>query len=376
MLSIEMLPAERGDALLLGYGVGAEATNWVLVDGGPVNSGNYDGLRSGIEQVPVGIDGRRHFDLLVVSHIDSDHIEGVVKLLLDSDLRCVFDDIWFNGWRHIEPLNPGATVSRLGAAQGEFLGALLAKQGRPWNQYFGGGAIFVPDDGPLPSCVLRGGLELTLLSPDIAHLKKLAAKWDEELKKLDFEPGDAAAALAQLEHSWWARPPVTLGPEDPIRASDDRSAANGSSIAFIATYGNRSLLLAADAHDDVLTSSLRRLRSAAAGRDGTRVRVDAFKLSHHGSSKNTTRQLMEQLAADAYLISTNGDRFKHPDAIALETVVRHHGANRPKPVLCFNYPPNKQTRNWAGDDRVEALFERRSRIELETVAGPMEPTTA
>jgi len=98
-------------------------------------------------------------------------------------LRCVFDDIWFNGWKHIEPIAPGATVSVLGAAQGEFLGALLAKQRRPWNQYFSGGAIFVPDgDAAVPRTTLRGGMKITILSPDIKRLEKLAARWDVEVR--------------------------------------------------------------------------------------------------------------------------------------------------------------------------------------------------
>ncbi|MEM9655668.1 MAG: hypothetical protein AAGA65_26515 [Actinomycetota bacterium] len=348
MLSVEMLAAERGDAILVEYGNGTEATNRVLIDGGPVNSGLYEGVRNRLLAVPMEADGRRHFDLLVISHIDADHIEGVIRLLQDDELRCVFDDIWFNGWRHIEPLEPGATAASLGAAQGEFLGALLAFQGRPWNQYFGGGAVFVPegDDAP-PSQVLRGGMELTLLSPTIPKLKALARKWDKELQNMDFEPGEAAEALKQLQGKWWARPPVTLGDDDEAKASHDRSEANGSSIAFIASWQDHHILLAADAHDDVLTESLRRVRSANTPTDP--VRLDALKLSHHGSQHNTTSQLMEEITADAYLVSTNGKRFNHPNALALATVISGHSGSQP-PVFCFNYrqPETEVWENKAG----------------------------
>jgi hypothetical protein len=350
MIVTEMLPAERGDSILIEYGEGATVTNRVLIDGGPVNSGLYAGVRDRLLQVPVSPDQRRHFDLLVMTHVDSDHVEGVIRLLQDDELACVFDDVWFNGWKHIEPLEPGATVSVLGPTQGEFLGALLSKQGRPWNQYFKGGAIFT--DGPkLPECKLRGGMILTLLSPTIEELKKLAREWDIAVKNAGFDPGDAEEALAQLSGKWWARPPV-LGDEDRIRASADTSEANGSSIAFLAEFGGRSLLLTGDAHDDVMTAAIRKLRVQ---RELDKpLRLDAFKLSHHGSEHNTTSQLLAEIAADHYLVSTNGNRFDHPNALTIREAIDHHnGANTP--ILCFNYD-QPQTTIWRNAQGIEVRY--------------------
>src|SRR5262245_29171361 len=237
MINVELLPAERGDCILIEYGEGSPPNNRVLIDGGPANNGLYAGVRDQLIDVPTSPDGRRHFDLLVVTHVDSDHIEGVIQLLQDEELACAFDDIWFNGWKHIEPLEPGATVSLLGPAQGEFLGALLAKQGLPWNKRFKGGAIIT--DGPqLPERKLRGGMKITLLSPTVNDLKRLAREWDVAVKAAGFDPGDAAVALEQFKSKWWARPPV-LGDEERIRASADRSATNASSIALLADSGRR-----------------------------------------------------------------------------------------------------------------------------------------
>ena len=360
MIAVEMLPAERGDSILVEYGDGPAPTNRILIDGGPVNSGLYDGVRGRLLEVPVSADGRRHFDLLIITHVDSDHVEGVIRLLQDDELRCVFDDVWFNGWKHIEPLEPGATVSMLGPTQGEFIGCLLTKQGRPWNQYFRGGAIFT--DGPtLPTCRLRGGLELTVLSPTIEELKRLAREWDVAVKNAGFDPGNCDDALAQLESKWWAKPPV-LGDDDRIRASADRSAANGSSIAVLAEWQDRQrVLLVGDAHDDVLTTALRRLRRER-GLTGP-LTVDAFKLSHHGSEHNTTRQLLGEVAADHYLVSTSGDRFDHPDALAIRAILDHHqGADTP--VLCCNYQ-QPQTTLWSNTAGAEVRFGADARLEFE-----------
>lgn len=338
-----MLPAERGDALLVEYGPGspdAIPSHRVLVDGGPVNSGQYDLVRERLARIPVGADGRRHFDLLIVTHVDADHVEGVIRLLQDRELRCVFDDVWFDGWRHLAAIDPASTVAVLGPTQGEFLGALLRAQGRPWNQYVSGGPIVVPDDGPLPVVDLRGGMRLTVVSPTVPKLRRLARVWADAVRDAGFEPGDADAAVEQLSSQWWARPPV-LGTE-AITASDDSSEANGSSIAVLAEYGGRSLLLTGDAHDDVLVASLRRLRAERGGADDEPVRVDGCKLPHHGSSKNVTRQLLAELRADAYLVSTSGDRFQHPDASAIGTIRRAHGDADP-PTILFNYrQPNTE----------------------------------
>jgi hypothetical protein len=360
MISIELLAAERGDCILIEYGQGSTAAHRVLIDGGPVNSGLYAGVRDRLLEVPTSPDGRRHFDLLIVTHVDSDHIEGVVQILQDEELACAFDDVWFNGWKHIEPLEPGATVSLLGPTQGEFLGALLAKQGRRWNRRFKGGAVFT--DGPqLPECELCGGMRLTLLSPTVNGLKWLAGEWDVAVKAAGFEPGDAAAALEQLSSKWWARP-AELGDEDRIRASADRSPANASSIAFLAEYGGRSLLMTGDAHDDVLVAALRKLRTQR-DLEGA-LPVDAFKLSHHGGEHNTTPQLLDELAADHYLVSTNGNRFDHPDALTVRAVIdNHQGSGRP--VFCFNYE-QPQTTLWRNDPGIEARYGADARLRFDS----------
>ena len=54
---------------------------------------------------------------LVITHIDFDHIGGVLSLLQDKDLGVTFHDIWFNGWRHL----PGSGFEEFGPVQGEKL---------------------------------------------------------------------------------------------------------------------------------------------------------------------------------------------------------------------------------------------------------------
>src|SRR5512137_1873457 len=92
MVNIEMLPAAHGDCLWIEYGTGQQAWR-ILVDGGPAHT--YPALRERILHLPAA---DREFELLLVTHIDGDHIEGVIRLLQDAEaLQCRFQRIWFNG---------------------------------------------------------------------------------------------------------------------------------------------------------------------------------------------------------------------------------------------------------------------------------------
>lgn len=72
---IHVLPAQRGDALWIEYGT-EDAPNHILIDGGITATGR-DHLRKRVEEVGTPL----HFELLVVTHIDLDHIQGILQFL-------------------------------------------------------------------------------------------------------------------------------------------------------------------------------------------------------------------------------------------------------------------------------------------------------
>jgi len=80
----------------------------------------------------------------------------------------------------------------------------------------------------------------------------------------------------------------------------------------------------------VVCASIRRL--LAPGQEF--LTVDAVKLAHHGSRNNLTPEFLELVDAEHFLFSSNGDKFSHPDAAAVQAVI--DGARR-KPTLWFNY---------------------------------------
>lgn len=159
MFLIELLPAAHGDALWIEYG-DPKKPRRIVINGGPAPT-YQQGLRERSLKVP---GAKRRIDQFVVTHIDCDHIDGSLILLQEAKaLNVRFGEVWFNAWEQLKTAAPDTYKP----IQGEFLGALLAKGGigERWNERVDGGAIFVPDGGPLPSWDLKDGARLTLLSP-------------------------------------------------------------------------------------------------------------------------------------------------------------------------------------------------------------------
>lgn len=307
----------------------------MLVDTGPDEC--WPMLKARLALIPRNKQGLRVIDLLVVSHIDHDHIGGVAQLLADRELGLSFGDVWFNA----------PSLRRLrGVAEGQRLADVLGAGGKdvPWNRAFAGGLCVT---GPNSNLFLelpakRGLPKLTLLSPTPATLNTLFARWDRELEKMRQRirepvplPGASRGALDL---------PALAAKVTAI----DQAAPNGSSIALLLEHRGASVLLAADAFPTVLTQALKAL--AVARRSPKGLKLDAIKLSHHGSRGNTTLDLLKVVQADHYVVSTNGAIFGHPDD---ETIARVVTAGGRRPTLWLNYA-NDESQRWARPEMQQA----------------------
>lgn len=353
MLRIEMLPARHGDCLCVEYG-NASSPHRILIDGGPAFA--YAGLRARLQQIP---ESRRRLDLLVVTHIDGDHIEGIIKLLGDGEIDLRIDDLWYNGYSQ---LNAAESLS-FGALQGEYLSALIEARKLPWNTPFDGGPVVTPgDDADLPTYELPDGCRLTLLSPGPLQTKNLRARWVKELAEAGLEPDATEDAMARLKESRLS-PSFDFATASPDVASlaaksfkEDSTVANGSSIAFLLEYAGKRCLLVGDAHPGVLENAIGKLLKKE---NSAKLKVDLFKLPHHGSKHNLSPSLLAMLDCPQFLVSSDGGYFNHPDPEAIARVVSH---STRKPRILFNYL-SERTRLW--DD--PALMEKHG---YETVFPP------
>ena len=321
MFKVKFLPARFGDSIWIEYGDEQEPHR-VLIDGG--TAGTRKDIQRLLDALPPE---QRRFELVVITHIDRDHIEGVLGLLEQADLSFEVGEVWFNGWFHL-PDKPGAVP--FGAVQGERLSGAILDHKIPWNRAFGENAVCIPETGGLPVVELPGGLKLTLLSPTVEKLIELKPIWEQEVREAHLEPGfgtvEEEAAEGAVEFGLPILPDVERLANSPFEA--DASEANGSSLALLAEYEGKRIALTGDAHADILLEALERLSP------GERVRLDLYKLSHHGSKFTTDRDLLKKLDCPLYVFSTNGSIFHHPDQ---ETVARVIVAGGNQPKLVFNY---------------------------------------
>jgi beta-lactamase superfamily II metal-dependent hydrolase len=117
--------------------------------------------------------------------------------------------------------------------------------------------------------------------------------------------------------------------------SDDAAPPNGSSIALLAEFEGAAVLFGADAYASMLSASIRRLLEA---RGKNRLKLDAFKLPHHGSRNNLSTELLQLVDCPRYLLSSNGNHFFHPDRQAVARTIRYGRRERTaRPTLYFNY---------------------------------------
>jgi len=323
MFRLEILPAEYGDCLWIEYGDPGSPRR-VLIDGGL--AGSYaDYLKPKLMALPDA--ERKAFELMVCTHIDADHIGGTLRLFEEAgETGFRAKEVWFNGYRHL----PDEAPETLGPVQGEALTSMLVKPEWNWNKSFGGGAVAVPEAGALPRIELAGGLTLTVLSPNAEKLANLKPVWEKECEKAGLKPG-----IAVTEEPEEVAEDIALlggGPPDVEALADERfsldgSHANGSSIAVMAEFEGRKLLLSGDAHPDVLVATLPRWSPDA------KPTFDVFKLPHHGSKANVNAEVVKAIDCASFVFSSNGKRFKHPNQQAVARVIKYGGS----PELVFNY---------------------------------------
>ncbi len=336
MLELRMLPAREGDALWIRWGA-EDPAHQMLVDMGTEGTGRK--LRQRLAELP---QAERGFELLVVTHVDRDHIGGVLTCLTEAEplAGLEFADVWFNGWAHLNGRrvenactdDAPSELETWGPAQGERLTSWLA--GQRWNGSFEGGPICRQPDQPLITRTLADDLRLTILGPLPERLTAFIPTWKSEVQKA-LKKGRLDEVAPGLERYGSDTPPRLDSVRDLERLAEqerrkkDNSKANGSSLALLLEYRGKRLLLAGDAYPWDLVDAL-----TALGEEGP-VELDAVKLSHHGSARNLSEEFVAAVRTPRWLFSTDGNRFQHPDAIAVARVLTASAAPR---TLCFNVP--------------------------------------
>ena len=311
-----MLPADEGDSFFVETGE-PRSTHRMLIDGGRLRTAG-DILWPFIQKLQPR-DGRPALDLVVLTHIDLDHIEGLLALLTRADPPAI-GEIWFNDYPQVRaasgkrplptaPRSSARPTDVLGVRQAKVLAAVIDRNCWPLNAAFAGGAVLLETSGNLPTVNLASGAILTLLGPTRVKLAAFESEWGREIAKLELhqEAEDALAARARPVPA----PGLVEGLARLRDKADDRKP-NGTSIAFVIQYRGRRALFLADAHPDDMAKNIVRYGGA-----NGRVSFNAIKVSHHGSAANNTSQLIDLLESPLWLVSSSGSYHQHPDPEAI-----------------------------------------------------------
>jgi beta-lactamase superfamily II metal-dependent hydrolase len=325
---VRALPARFGDCLLVQWGSPPRA---LMIDAG-VGKTYTESIAGALARCRS--DGVRRLELLVVTHLDRDHIGGVEQVVKKRAAHGLpIADVWFNGAPHI-PRDP---VRLRSVEQAEALGRTLQEQNLPWNAAFGGKPVRLPSRGAPAVREFDGGLRVTVLSPDLAQLRRLAKIWPQAVRSAESPELEIAVRGVSTR-----RPPVALPIDLKTLAAktfaEDTSEANGSSIALLIEHEGRAVVLTGDAYPSVVLKGWRRL---VADR-GEAPRVDVLKLSHHGSHTNTSPALLRALKPKRVLISTDGSAYGHPHAETLAWAIKAIECIE----LVFNHD-NEYSQPWA-----------------------------
>jgi beta-lactamase superfamily II metal-dependent hydrolase len=320
-------PANSGDSLLVECPI-ESGTFRILIDGGT------PGTAALISKYLKKDGACPPIDLVVVTHIDNDHIGGIVNLLKDREINAAIKEVWFNGVSRLgAPLPPN--IQSLSVAQGIELEKILSTDPR-WNTRFGMTPISLRSDQSPLHVPLVKGVDIHILSPGSTQLDELKRNWEKEAAELEKQRQKKDKLPAGIGG---------LGAEKNVavlsraKFEQDKAYANGSSIAFLLKTDEKTLLFTGDAFPRVIVEAANKYK------DGP-INVDVFKVSHHGSAGNTDEDIVKKFPATRYLISTDGTH-DHPDD---ETVARILGHSDPKSkkILVCNYPDTLS--DWTGID--------------------------
>lgn len=341
-LDIEFLNARQGDAIWIRWGAGRQ----IMIDMGTYQTGVKIAER--LRALP---EERRHFDLLIVTHVDVDHIGGVLSCVsepVDPVEGLTFDDVWFNGWEHLSgqrPAEKGVQLEPMGGAQGEAFAKWLRTQ--RWNEAFGGGPVIRSDLIPVD---MGDGLTLTVIAPSQARLEALKPDWRGDVQAV-IDRANVDEVSPGLEAMGSSAPPVL---EDAVdlellaekSAPKDPSKANGSSITVLLEWENRRVLLTGDGFADELYEGI------TARSDGKPMSLDVIKTPHHGSRQNMSKTFVQAVHCPLWVFSSDGTTFRHPDAQAIARIL-HFGKHK-SPTLAFNVPSTFN--GWWNNDVWRNLF--------------------
>ncbi|MDB5551130.1 MAG: hypothetical protein JWL86_1114 [Rhizobium sp.] len=363
-MKITLLPSEKGDCLLIESDDVA-----ILADGGMPGSYAAE-VRPFLGRFAAA---GGELDLVYISHVDQDHIAGVLQLLEDTvqwrvhnhkvasnrpskepkfEEPPVIKRIWHNSFKELVQDNAGEIGTMLAARANS-----LSSSGNPTaiklSAAYRNIANSIPEaikvsrriaadqlDIPLNQefnhrlAMVRGKktielkseskLSIRVLGPFEKDLEILRDYWNAWLK--DVKNANAVRSLKEwLENNGGALPAGTLGLsiDDEIGKRSNVTEPNLASLMLLLEEtgsggGVTRVIMTGDGHHEDVLAGLEHHGLIA---DGQGLHVDVLKIPHHGSEHNTDRDFVKRITADHYVFCANGEH-ENPDLRIIEVLLK------------------------------------------------------
>ena len=368
-MKITVFHAADGDCFLV-TSTGAPVRR-ILVDGG--RKASYEAnTRTMLGQLRENGDT---LDVVCVSHIDDDHISGILRLVEDEVEWRAFEfrktivptaqppsiarppeigEVWHNGLFRLvgddigaEPEIVLSNVATLLAgspredvrdraaalddlATGEISSMELSRRlsteqlGIALNPRTGGKLVKRADSGPAApgEQVTLDSLKIFLLGPSDDDIEKLREEWQKFIDNSQQALEDLHRAMLEDEDRLG-----TLSPEivaNPLldqalgEGLDQVTEANLASIMLLVEEGGATALLTGDGVSTEILEGLARHNKLDAN---GRIHVNVLKVQHHGALANVETKFVKQVTADNYVFCGNG-AHKNPEIEVVEAFAK------------------------------------------------------
>ena len=340
MIKLHVVQAEYGDCLILESVAGKNSTS-ILIDGGP-----YQTYQKYLKPTLEKLLPKSKLDLVVLSHIDNDHIIGLIDLLEDIKNRREKGEkklikickLWHNSFNDLlqmrqnpvkliknslQTVHVGSSeeqkkvdssfnsVIMKGFRQGMDLTSLAKSLEISINPEFD--KLVSIDD--VPNCIKLNDIAFRILGPTRKNLERLRRDWKKWLDK------KKSPQLMEFE----------------LMQIMDKSIPNLSSIMLLVESKTSKILLTGDGSGDDIVNILK--KNDMLDKQG-RFYVDVLKVPHHGSDRNVSPEFFNTVSANYYIISANG-RDDNPSLNTLKWILESGDKKKNlKKIIFTNNTPN------------------------------------
>lgn len=368
-IKIKCYPASNGESFLIKL-QGENTTN-ILIDSGYKSTAKH--IIKDLEDIK---NSNENLDLVILTHIDNDHINGardILEYIINNNINV--GEIWYNDYLKIvdmiesndfpknlnkEEIQFSEKLDQLSSieypeennyAKKESVGVYTAtclieylmyeKLFCKWNKSFNYKCAYKNENKPRVN--INNDVSIYMLGPNKTTLELLLKEWQDYIEKhINKYVNDKNIKIAKAFEKYMLVFKESVDAAEKCKCSNldideminyntfDKDEINRSSIAIVIEFKDKKLLFLGDSspidiEQEIVNYTLENGK-----------KFELFKVSHHGSRKNLSKKMIENIECENYLISTNGNNHNHPDIESIMKILELSDENK---CIYLNYEP-------------------------------------